>query len=341
MAAGACNITGKYDAAYLADSAAYVTQIFAMFGQATGYSQSLAAGLAEEMPLSVGTVLGIGAGLFVLVLADPALRKKNRSVFVTGAFAFGFSALTLWMASDIFPWYPLYLAGDFISKLLAKLQFAWRFLGPATAFLVVCCCSALILLQQKRPAWVRVLLPCLLLLTVIPAGYLMNGVAVNSNVVYYQSLASIDTLAEQTGGSEYLPASLSGDGDSAWKLPDPSFSDGLSVQDYQKSGLRVTFTAQNTAGKDATARLPLLYYPGYTARDASGSLLALSDTSGDLTVVLPAGYQGTVTVQFTGFWYWQAADLLSGAAILFSLLWFTPLHRRLFRRPGEKVPFRA
>ena len=39
-------------------------------------------------------------------------------------------------------------------------------------------------------------------------------------------------------------------------------------------------------------------------------------TALNLAVTLPAGYSGTVTVQFAGFWFWRAADLVSLACIL-------------------------
>ena len=43
--------------------------------------------------------------------------------------------------------------------------------------------------------------------------------------------------------------------------------------------------------------------------------MALSRQDGYLTVLLPAGWQGTVTVRWTGLWYWRLSDLVSLAAI--------------------------
>ena len=80
---------------------------------------------------------------------------------------------------------------------------------------------------------------------------------------------------------------------------------------YRKDGLTVTMTGENHGG-DAVVTLPLLAYPGYTL---SGEGAALSRQDGYLTVLLPAGWQGTVTVRWTGLWYWRLSDLVSLAAI--------------------------
>ena len=205
MVSEACRISGKYDASTLRDSAAFLGQIFLMFGQGGGYSESLTMGLSAEMPLTVGTVLGFGVLLFVLCLADPALRRAEPGATRLGGWTLGFGALAIWMASTLFPWYTIYLNVEWLSKLLGKLQFAWRFLGLATILLAVCACCALAVLRRGKTSWLRPAAVLLVLLTVIPAGFLTYEVSRNSEVVNYQSLAAIDNLAEQVGGGEYMP----------------------------------------------------------------------------------------------------------------------------------------
>ena len=61
--------------------------------------------------------------------------------------------------------------------------------------------------------------------------------------------------------------------------------------------------------------LPLYAYPGYALTE-TGSGAVLGRQQGYLAVTLPAGYSGTVTVRFAGFWFWRAADLVSLACIL-------------------------
>ena len=335
MVTGACTIGGKYDASALHDSAAFLGQIFLMFG-GTGTSQSLASGIMDEMPLSVGTALAFGAALFILCLMDPALRGSDRRNTRTGSFTLGFGALAVFMASDLFPWYELYLSQNPLSGILGKLQFAWRFLGPATVLLVVCTCAGLAILHRAKPALFRGAAAALLALTILPAGFLTYSVCKYSVVVDYQSLAAVDTLSSQVGGGEYLPPSISENPDpnAAWTDLAPSYSDGLTVDSYQKDGLRVDLTLTNTTDTALAARLPLFYYPGYRATAQDGARLTIVEDMGNLMVMIPAGYTGAVSVRFAGFWFWRAADLISLAAVLFSLFkaWQPRRRRRALAR---------
>lgn len=319
MASGVCSISGKYDASSLADSAAYLGQIFLMFGQYGGTSQSLALGLEDEMPLTVGTVLGLGALLFVLVLLDPELKRAARRNVRLGGWLLGFAGLAVWMASDVFPWYDLYLSGSFLSGLLGKLQFSWRFLGIATVLLALCTCCALAALTKGHSRWAGGALAAVLALTILPAGQLLYETCRYSSVVSYQSLAAVDTLSTQVGGGEYLPAAATDDMADAWAHLTPSYTDGLEVADYTKTGLSVMFSAENTTDGPATAVLPLFAYPGYALRGTEGAVLASQDSY--LTVTVPAGWSGSVAVRFAGFWYWRVADAVSlaGAVAAFVL----------------------
>lgn len=314
MVSEACRISGKYDASTLRDSAAFLGQIFLMFGQGGGYSESLTMGLSAEMPLTVGTVLGFGVLLFVLCLADPALRRAEPGATRLGGWTLGFGALAIWMASTLFPWYTIYLNVEWLSKLLGKLQFAWRFLGLATILLAVCACCALAVLRRGKTSWLRPAAVLLVLLTVIPAGFLTYEVSRNSEVVNYQSLAAIDNLAEQVGGGEYMPYGMADGSLNAWEVTEPTFDDALTVSDYTFGTLEASFACTNTSDREATAVLPLFSYPGYRLTAGDGATLGEQD--GLIAVTLPAGYSGTVQVKFVGFWFWRLADLISLAGIV-------------------------
>ena len=314
MVSEACRISGKYDASTLRDSAAFLGQIFLMFGQGGGYSESLTMGLSAEMPLTVGTVLGFGVLLFVLCLADPALRGAEPGATRLGGWTLGFGALAIWMASTLFPWYTIYLNVEWLSKLLGKLQFAWRFLGLATILLAVCACCALAVLRRGKTSWLRPAAVLLVLLTVIPAGFLTYEVSRNSEVVNYQSLASIDNLAEQVGGGEYMPYGMADGSLNAWEVTEPTFDDALTVSDYTFGTLEASFACTNASDQEATAVLPLFSYPGYRLTADDGATLGEQD--GLIAVTLPAGYSGTVQVKFVGFWFWRLADLISLAGIV-------------------------
>lgn len=305
MALGVCQVSSANDATILFDKATYVGQIFLMFGPGQGFAESLGAGLSAEMPITIGAALALGGGLFLLALLDPAVRRASPALTRFGSWCCGLAALALWMSTDIFPWYDLYRTDSAAAHLFAKLQFSWRFLALATALLAVGTGCALALLRRVRPELAKQAAAALLALTVLPAGYLLYDVCRSSDVVYYQSLGAINNVPDQVGGGEYLPGTMENT-DLTYLLP--QFPAEVVPEAYNKEGLSLSLTARNEGG-DASVTLPLLAYPGYTLTADGGA--ALGEKDGYLTLELPAGWQGSAGVRWTGFWFWRAADLVS------------------------------
>ena len=66
--------------------------------------------------------------------------------------------------------------------------------------------------------------------------------------------------------------------------------------------------------------LPLLYYKGYVAKGEEGQKLSVvCGENNVLRVLIPAGYQGKIEVDFKGFWYWRVAEVVSLATLL--MIW--------------------
>ncbi|MGN0651909.1 MAG: hypothetical protein ACI4KN_02805 [Gemmiger sp.] len=323
MVTGVCRISGKYDASNLYDTAVYLGQMFTMFGQGGGVAESIQNGMCEEMSQSLGLVLALGAVFLVLALLDTEVRRSGRGIARVGTVTLGFGALAVFCASDLFPWYDLFAAkngaAQALSKLLGKLQFAWRFLTPATVLLVFAACCGVALFLRTRPEMARRMTAALLVLTVIPAGYLMYDKCYRSQKTVYQSLAAVDDLSGQVGGGEYLPAADPTTDDSAWGCLDPLCSDGTELTGYEKNGLRVTLSLTNPTAENGSVRLPLFSYPGYTM-EGGDSGVTLDEKDGYLYVVAEPGWQGTVTVRWKGEWFWRISDCVSLAAIAVTIL---------------------
>jgi len=91
----------------------------------------------------------------------------------------------------------------------------------------------------------------------------------------------------------------------------------VSVTAYEKNS--TTVTAQVEAKSDASVSLPLFGYDGYRATvDGKDMELVLGENN-RLTVLLPAGTQGTLRVWFAGKLVWRAAEAASAAAALMLL----------------------
>ena len=58
--------------------------------------------------------------------------------------------------------------------------------------------------------------------------------------------------------------------------------------------------------------LPLLYYKGYRAKESGGGILSVVCGENNVVrVLVPSGFQGIIEVDFAGFWYWRAAEVIS------------------------------
>ena len=106
--------------------------------------------------------------------------------------------------------------------------------------------------------------------------------------------------------------------------------EGVALESLSRGALQVSFTAANTTDETAAVRLPLYAYPGYSLTDTTGGA-KLGRYEGYLTVELPAGYSGSITVRFSGCWFWRIGDVVSLAGILATAVWW----RR--RRPAAKA----
>ena len=89
-------------------------------------------------------------------------------------------------------------------------------------------------------------------------------------------------------------------------------------QARERTNALTTVTCKNTGTDAARVTLPIFNYPNYHAVDAkTGTEFAIK--TGDnkrVSVVLPAGYDGTFTVRYREPLSWRASEIISAAAAL-------------------------
>ena len=111
-------------------------------------------------------------------------------------------------------------------------------------------------------------------------------------------------------GAEYLPL------DVEWNFyyHDAWPSEGVTVENFEKENLDTltTVTTLEETG-EYYIDLPMLLYKGYQAKDvATGERFVVTKgENGHVRAILPAGYQGTVQVRYSGMWYWRVAEAVS------------------------------
>lgn len=85
----------------------------------------------------------------------------------------------------------------------------------------------------------------------------------------------------------------------------------MTVEAFEKENLN-TLTTVTTSAEDGDhyIDLPMLLYKGYHAKDAAtGEVFPVTvGENGHVRAILPAGYQGTVKVWYSGMWYWRVAE---------------------------------
>lgn len=286
--------------------ALYPAQMFSTFWSADPglWSQSLGS-LDSEMLLTLGLAPLVCLGLLAAGwwLFDPqnGLRPGLRQG-VAAAVAAG---LCLYAASVYFPW-ELLQRIPALDRLLSPVQFPWRTLAFAAACFAVVAAAAVIPFRGRGAK--LAVLGALLAVAVLPASSLMDGLL--ATPVY---MGQTDGIVHIGGNyNEYLPEGVNDEIlAAASNALEPQ--DGLEVAGLTKNGCRIEF--DYTAQQETEVYLPLTAYPGYAAR-LNGQLLALTSApDGRLAVTLPAG-SGHLTVDFKGYWYWNAALAVSALTAL-------------------------
>lgn len=91
----------------------------------------------------------------------------------------------------------------------------------------------------------------------------------------------------------------------------------MTVEAFEKENLNTLTTVTTVAGPgEYYIDLPMLLYKGYHAKDmTTGKKFPVTvGENGHVRAILPAGYQGTVKVWYSGMWYWCVAE---GVSLLF------------------------
>ncbi len=318
----------------LPQSLLYFNQMFFSFPHADGSSQNLG-NLAGEMPLTVGGVLFLGVLLFTAmasgamyqdgVCAEKTDAKKETSQEVrvgTCCLAFGLAALFL--TSWIFPWETLSRIPLF-DAIACSLQFAWRFLGPASLFLCVVTAVGLKLFEERGQGrkWIY---GCAVLLTFLSVSYFFEmsareAVQTNDKMAVNGSDLT-DSLYMYYNQKSFKAHHL----DSRYQIPQMhSAGASATYTDLRRQGAGLSVDVTPDAGTEAVLIFPLYYYPGYRIT-INGEVVEGYDYDTLLACDMPVE-QARVEVRYSGPAVFRAGDLISLGTIITCVI-FTALKRR-------------
>lgn len=300
----------------------FLSQLFQMFRFPVSLSGNVMNGVGGDMAIGIGLAYMLMLALFVWELCCCFWRKKkglaNEGMIQTESVRiFVIFLLCLVMSCYFFPWHAIGKI-PVLGSILTPYQFAWRFIGIATFLGVILTMYALKTLEKLTDRTIKVAAIVVLgTLTLIGSQYLMdNKVSDSTARTKVTSSASIYTAGAVANG-EYLFVE-----NSAMAIidqqPVPVDETAVSIISYEKKNSRISMECENLTDEVQQVKVSFLDYKGFVATDkTTGEKL---DTTCDeqhiLTVLLPAGYQGTVQVCFRQPWYWRVAEIVSLAVLI-------------------------
>lgn len=270
---------------------AYLGQYFMLYQNATGGAKY---NVSDRMGLTPGVVL-----MLALIIAVYAcLKNKDRLLRILTAM----SALTLFMASSVFPW------NDIINHVplmgwLYHIQFPFRFLSLAQVLLALLLCRLLTLYADRMKEWMY---PAVAVTIMAVAFQQCTAMMQERPYTMVYDVAQIDSFS--VGNGEYIRE------DTDEELFDGEIysNDVTSLGNYQKDGTHAEFWCETGALGDAWVELPIMNYKGYKAKDRYGNILETEDGNNNvLRILLPQNYSGLVTVDYTVPGSYRIADFYS------------------------------
>lgn len=309
---------------YLGDSAVYLSQMFAQFnvralGEDVGRRTT-----AGEMPLSVGVVILGGLILFLYICCEQKKKhiKDMDERYKIAFIAFVCGGIGLWMISDKFPWHQIqyqyaYPFRDMVNKLLFPLQFAWRFLGIAAAFLAIPASVGIyeVVVQTEENTGRLIIV---LLLVMMMAFPFMDELLQGETLTVPENQQEIGQWTDDLYLYADKPLRLTEErGEWVVCLDEEQ----VEITDYSKKGVRLQFTVETEYDADVALHMevPLYYYPGYHAY-LNGERISVKQRENGMTEVIMPWQSGTIEVKYEPDVLWSVSKGISFATVLGTVL---------------------
>lgn len=289
-----------------ANSVVYFSQMFSLFLNVGG--SSLPKGTTHhEMPLTVGTALLVGFIIFFIWSGKLSKDASDKKLHFIGIHCAVYALLALFLASWLMPWSGLILRIPLIDKLTASLQFVWRFLGPASLFMVLCTSIALISIQEERRElnWLTGIVVTLCLVTTWSFFDELKELDGYINPMALEAEAALDDVYQH-----YLYNSTSSYSYSReTAVPKTANETSVIFSDYKKDGTHISTNVTPLQNAEDYLMFPLYYYPGYEIK-INGEKTDVFCVDSLVACHLPSA-QSYIEVNYIGLPLFKMGDLVS------------------------------
>lgn len=245
--------------------------------------------------------IGLAVLLGIAALAVAGRREDEAPQVRFAAWAFAAAgAFCALLSTKLIPWsHIVKLTGG----LVEIIQFPWRVMALAAVFLSLAAGYGYVRLFDGKSA--RLVL-CVLALSVVSASPWMDYAFEQKGVLEFGRGANayIITPEYQIEGTDV----------GATRSRDVIIKGEAQLTAYEKKGTRIA--AQVAAVGDAKLTMPLFGFDGYAAALDGKRIAWTRGENNRLTVELPAGTQGELSIWFEGKAIWRVTDALSLATLL-------------------------
>lgn len=277
-------------------------------------------GMYHTQAMGIGVALLLSLAIFGWLFFGRKLTEVRRQEKVLAVIAGAFGVLAMVMSLQVFPWDRIQALNGISAALVSSIQFPNRFLTIANVCLTaVAGFVGKYMLEHKDKRTAGVFFVGTAFLITISSLYLTNRILDNSTAVWGYNREAVGT--GYISGAEYLPYGADA---SRFVWHDPVCSGELTFSDYEKRSLGAAVRLDNPGEDAETAAFSLLYYKGYHAYapESGEEFPCYAGENFEVTVDIPAGFNGRVNVEFESPWYWRMGEVVTLATAL-AMLFFT------------------
>lgn len=293
---------------YIQDRGILGAQILFTMQNAGDNSRFQEYGMLGTEPIYVGVAALLGIIVYFAIRRQEQANDTAHDKAAMAAFILGTAAILI--STYYFPWDAMKERSSVLGALASMIQFPTRLTTiAAIAMTMVACTAGYWVLRRKEEIFRNIFF-----ITVCGACIFFSMFQTNDLLQTREGMLRIYSMASMghSGilGAEYLPLDV----DWNFYYHDAWASEGVSVENFEKENLDTLTTVTTTAGSgEYYIDLPMLLYKGYHAKDVTtGEKFQITrGENGHVRAILPAGYQGTVKVWYSGMWYWRVAEVVS------------------------------
>lgn len=276
-------------------------QLFNIFDNTFGPSLLTPNGINGDISLSPG--FGVLACTFTTIyffIIEKEHKIENKH-FHMGLFIF--AMLLIFMSTTLFPW-ELLQKPKLINIVVGTIQFPWRLLSLASPTLIIVgCITAATLIKpenHKKTIAVAVILCTLTCTPFFTAYTTQQGTALEKG-------KTVDLAGAPGWDNEYFALGTDTDELTSDKY---NSSANAKIIKHEKNGTKINLSV-NTNSNNAWVEVPLLYYPGYTAKDNNGNSLTVTKGNNNVIRIMLKDNTNSVKIKYSGFWYFKLADSIT------------------------------